>query len=43
VGHSSDDDIATIQNFMDNGADFFEKKPTNIQNIKKILDAVLLK
>ncbi len=29
MGHSSDDDANTINNFFNSGADYFEKKPAN--------------
>ncbi len=41
VGHSSDDDVKNINNFLNNGADFFEKKPPLPKNIKKIIDLSL--
>ena len=37
VGHSSDDSKTVIDNFINNGADFFEKKPLIMENLKNIL------
>ena len=37
IGHSSDDDYINIDNFIKSGADAFERKPTNVKNIKEII------
>ena len=37
VGHSSDHDSKTVKTFMDVGADMFEPKPTNFNNVKGIV------
>ena len=37
IGHSSDDDYLNIDNFIKSGADAFERKPTNVKNIKEII------
>ena len=43
VGHSSDDASTTIKQFLDAGADYFERKPPNIHNFEKILNFTYLK
>jgi hypothetical protein len=37
VGHSSDDSKTVIDNFIKNGADYFEKKPPIMDNLRKII------
>ena len=37
IGHSADDNKEIIDKFIDNGADYFEKKPPNYRNIEKIM------
>lgn len=38
VGHSSDDTNTIIAQFVEAGANYFERKPPNINNIEKILN-----
>ena len=33
VGHSSDDNHQVIQNFLQNGAQYFERKPMSLENL----------
>ena len=42
IGHSSDDDYETRNNFIIAGADAFEKKPTSFKNIGDILAKYIL-
>ena len=42
VGHSSDDSKDIIDAFLSAGADFFEKKPANLKNFKKLLNKLLI-
>ncbi len=42
IGHSSDDDYETRNNFNIAGADAFEKKPTSFKNIGDILAKYIL-
>jgi hypothetical protein len=37
VGSSSDDDLITYNKFMQAGADYFESKPPNLNNLKNII------
>lgn len=37
VGHSSDDNEVILDNFLKSGADFFERKPMNLENLKNII------
>ena len=38
MGHSADDDLQTKKRFLENGADFVEKKPITFENLKKTID-----
>jgi hypothetical protein len=37
IGHSSDDSEVIVKAFLDASVDYFEKKPTNFNNFKKII------
>ena len=41
VGHSSDDNEIVLENFIKNGADCFERKPMNLDNLKNIIKKLL--
>jgi len=38
VGHSSDDSQEVLEEMIEAGIDEFEFKPTNLKNLKKILE-----
>ena len=42
IGHSSDDNQGTIDRFINAGADEFEQKPVNVENLLAIIKKQIL-
>ena len=41
IGNSADDNKEIIDKFIENGVDYFEKKPPNYRNIEKIMHEII--